>query len=99
LLLLEMNWRRGGTVSVAARFQQAGWLRNDARTRYFFDVRDGDKLIIDEEGMELRDLKAVKEEAARSLEEMVREERGNRRVAIEVRDGAGPVLQVRFTLH
>ena len=36
-------------------------------TLYFFDMRDGAKLFVDEEGVELPDLKAVQIEAARSL--------------------------------
>ena len=34
---------------------------------YFFDLRDGNELVIDEEGMELRDTQAAQDEAARSL--------------------------------
>ena len=35
------------------------------RAHYYFDLRDKDELIIDEEGLELRDAKAVQKEAAR----------------------------------
>ncbi|MHC2801568.1 hypothetical protein ACVMII_001314 [Bradyrhizobium diazoefficiens] len=34
---------------------------------YYFDLRDGDEIVPDEEGLELRDLLAVQEEAARAL--------------------------------
>jgi hypothetical protein len=36
-------------------------------TRYYFDLRDGNELVIDEEGMELRDTQAAQEEAGRAL--------------------------------
>jgi hypothetical protein len=29
---------------------------------YYFDLRDGEELIVDDEGMELRDMRAVHEE-------------------------------------
>ena len=35
--------------------------------RYFFDLRDGDELTPDDEGLELSTMEAVQEEAARSL--------------------------------
>jgi uncharacterized protein DUF6894 len=34
--------------------------------RYYFDLRDGDQLAVDEEGMELPIMQAVQVEAARS---------------------------------
>jgi len=34
---------------------------------YYFDLRDGDELIADEEGLELRDIRAVQQEATRAL--------------------------------
>jgi Domain of unknown function (DUF6894) len=34
---------------------------------YYFDWREGDELITDEEGLELRGMRAVQNEAARSL--------------------------------
>ena len=41
-------------------------------TRYFFDIRYGDKVAIDEEGLELPDIEAAQIEAAYSLAGMVR---------------------------
>ena len=38
--------------------------------RYFFDLRDGDELTPDDEGVELSTMEAVQEEAARSLADM-----------------------------
>jgi hypothetical protein len=71
--------------------------------RYYFDLRDGDELAVDEEGVELRDI--VQEEAARSLADMARDvvrrpthDRNlTHQMAIEVRDDHGPVMQVKFT--
>ena len=34
---------------------------------YYFDIRDGDAFVVDEEGMDLRDVQAAQNEAARSL--------------------------------
>jgi hypothetical protein len=59
-------------------------------------------LIGDEEGLELRDLLAVQEEAARALAglswDSVQNFKGaqSHRMSIEVRDTHGPVMQVRF---
>jgi hypothetical protein len=41
------------------------YLRNwTVMPHYFFDLRDGNDLAADDEGMELRDIQAVQEEAA-----------------------------------
>jgi uncharacterized protein DUF6894 len=58
--------------------------------RYFFDMRDGDEILADEEAIELPTIHAVQDEAARSLAELARDEvllAGNgaaRDMAIEV---------------
>nr|WP_028345992.1 hypothetical protein [Bradyrhizobium murdochi] len=73
--------------------------------RYYFDLREGDDLSPDEEGLELPSIERVQEEAARSLADMARDAvRKNRdgpghQIAIEVRDNHGPVLQVKFTFE
>jgi hypothetical protein len=70
--------------------------------RYFFDISDGDELAADEDGMELPDVEAALEEAARSLADLARDRiRGQpyRRMAIEVRDIDGPVVEVSFQLQ
>lgn len=69
---------------------------------YYFDLRDGDELVVDEEGMELCDTVAVQNEAARSLariawDAMRTEETQAQQMAIEVRDVYGRVMEVRFT--
>ena len=73
--------------------------------RYYFDIRQGDDFAPDDEGLELSSLQAVQEEAARSLADMARDAVRNKfdgaghRMAIEVRDDNGPVLQVKFTFE
>ena len=71
--------------------------------RYYFDLREGDSLAVDQEGMELPDVHAALEEAARSLADMARELRDHpqnanwRGMAVEVRNDLGPLLQAKFT--
>lgn len=74
-------------------------------SRYFFDLRDGDELTPDEQGLELPSFHAAQEEAARSLADMAKQAVESRRIdgsggllAVEVRDENGPVLQARFTV-
>jgi len=74
--------------------------------RYYFDIRDADELALDEEGLELSNLKAVQVEAARSLVDIARhavwtsaETMLGHQMAIEVRDENGPVLQAKFTFE
>lgn len=68
-------------------------------TRYYFDIRDGEALYADEQGMELDDQRAAEIEAAKSLAGMANDlspldERHH--MAIEVRTNAGPVFQAAF---
>jgi hypothetical protein len=81
-------------------YQKAPTVRSE-RKRYFFDIRDGDEIAVDEEGMVLASVQAVQEEAARSLaciaQDAVWESASGHHMAIEVRDEAGPVLQATFT--
>ena len=68
--------------------------------RYFFDFRDGEALIPDEEGMVLPDIGSVQEEAVKALANMVhgaaQKSASLIQMAIEVRDDDGPLMQVRF---
>ncbi|KRR26446.1 hypothetical protein CQ14_02840 [Bradyrhizobium lablabi] len=70
---------------------------------YYFDLRDGDVLAVDEEGMELRDMQAVQEEAARSMADAARDAVLSQsagsfaHMSVEVRDDDGPVMRVRFS--
>lgn len=69
---------------------------------YFFDLRDGAELLPDEEGMELRNMEAVQEEAARALAGLAGDSMRNydgsqsHRMVIEVRDHVGCVMTVKF---
>ena len=74
--------------------------------RYYFDMREGDEVAPDEEGMELSTMEAVEEEAAHTLADMARDAMRSRstdgagyQMSIEVRSDAGPVLQVNFTFE
>jgi hypothetical protein len=73
--------------------------------RYYFDIREGDDLASDDEGLELPSIERVQEEAARSLADMARDavrsphNGADHRLAIEVRDDTGPLLQVKFTFQ
>jgi hypothetical protein len=71
--------------------------------RYYFDLDDGDQLIVDDEGLEYSTIERVQEEAARSLADMARDAaltRGRdgtgQRMSIRVRDRNGPVLKAQF---
>ncbi|MGF6426524.1 DUF6894 family protein [Bradyrhizobium elkanii] len=72
-------------------------------TRYYFDVREGQELALDEEGLELNSMQAAQLEAAKSLADIVRDAvhqcppKHKHHMAIEVRDENGPVMQVKFT--
>jgi hypothetical protein len=75
--------------------------------RFYFDFRDGDDLLFDDEGLELSSIASVQEEAVKALADMARDAMRspkydgskNRRMALEVRNEAGPVLQVKFTFE
>jgi hypothetical protein len=67
--------------------------------RYYFDIREGDHLAPDEEGLMMRYIDAVQKEAAQSLADMARDAVSGRmlyRMAIEVRDDTGPVIEVCY---
>ena len=74
--------------------------------RYYFDLMEGDVLAVDQDGLELYSLRAVQAEAAKSLADMARDAVhsfpppfGHHKMAIEVRDDMGPLLQVKFTFE
>ena len=67
--------------------------------RYFFDIREGNYLAVDEEGVELPDAQAAEAEAARSLADMARDHllaRTSHVLVIEVRDDNGPIARARL---
>ncbi|WP_028137704.1 DUF6894 family protein [Bradyrhizobium japonicum] len=72
--------------------------------RYYFDLHDELGTAIDEEGLELSSMRAVQGEAAKSVGDMARDAilsapttGVRRRMAIDVRDAGGPVMQVTFS--
>ncbi|WP_439369199.1 DUF6894 family protein [Bradyrhizobium sp. DASA03120] len=71
--------------------------------RYYFDLREGHHVAPDEEGLDLPDMEAVQNEAARALSDLARDTiRATaafgvaRNLSIEVRDDQGTVMQARF---
>ena len=65
--------------------------------RYYFDLRDGDELVPDEEGFDLDSIEVAREEAAHALADLVLHCAGAvHRVAVEVRDANGLILRARF---
>jgi hypothetical protein len=80
------------------------WPERGIMRRYYFDIRDGDILIPDEDGLQLTSSQAAQEEAARSLGGLLRDAARPARdgqgshIAIEVRDDKGPLMQLKFSL-
>lgn len=70
---------------------------------YFFDFRDGENLILDEEGLDLRDMIAVQREAARALAGLASDSMASfkssqiHQMAIAVRVETGSVMEVEFS--
>jgi hypothetical protein len=57
--------------------------------RYFFDTRDDDEVILEDLGLECRDLEFIRAEAATSLAELARDVLPGsirRRLRVDVRD-------------
>jgi uncharacterized protein DUF6894 len=68
--------------------------------RYFFDLRHGDQMVPDDEGIILPNLGAVQAEAMRSLITLASDfvdYPGP--IAVEVRDDAGPVMRARISFE
>ena len=83
------------------RLRSRPHLESAALATYYFDFRDGDELIVDEEGMELVGIDAAQNEAARSLggiawDAMRSDGAQAQEMSIEVRDEYGPVMEVKF---
>ncbi|MBV9457325.1 MAG: hypothetical protein JO141_07425 [Bradyrhizobium sp.] len=66
--------------------------------RYFFDLRSGDLVSVDEEGRMLEDIEAAHQEAVGSLADgivgIMVEGQCDQHIAVEVRDELGAVLKV-----
>lgn len=74
--------------------------------RYYFDLRDGDALAPDEEGLDLSGIEAAQVEAAGFLVDVAKNavlgsaKHGEvHNMAIEVRDGNGSVLTAKLTFE
>jgi hypothetical protein len=70
--------------------------------RYYFDIRENRAVAVDEEGLELPNLKAAEVEAARSLADMAKSmPAGTERhhMAIEVRTADGPAFKATFVFE
>jgi len=68
-------------------------------SRFYFDIWDGEALVVDEEGLDLASRRAAEIEAALSLADIAKQlepRLGDRGVAINVRDASGPVLRATF---
>jgi hypothetical protein len=73
---------------------------------YYFDLRDDDKVVPDDEGTELASMDEVQNEAAYALADMLRDQlpiaNGNGRardLIVEVRDSGGSVMHARFSFE
>jgi hypothetical protein len=71
---------------------------------YFFDLRDEAAFIVDEQGTELRDMRAVQDETARALSGLAWDAmRSNgttgQKMIIEVRDAHGPVMEAKLSFE
>ena len=71
--------------------------------RDYFDMREGDDIAPDEEGLELPTIEIVRGEAAHTLADMARDavrgrptDAAGHMMSVDVRDDAGPVMQVKF---
>jgi hypothetical protein len=74
--------------------------------RYYFDMDDGDHVIVDDEGLECDTIARAQEEAALSLADMARDaalihgrDGAGHRMSIRVRDRHGPVLKAQFVFE
>ncbi|WP_440640785.1 DUF6894 family protein [Bradyrhizobium sp. PUT101] len=72
--------------------------------RYYFDMRDNDVFVADDEGLAFSSVDEVKAQATTALAELAKDVLPDsvlRTLAIEVRDDLGPVLRVslRFEIE
>lgn len=66
---------------------------------FYFDIWDGEALVVDEEGLDLTSQRAAEIEAALSLADIARQLEplaSSDGLAIEVRNERGPVLRATF---
>jgi hypothetical protein len=70
--------------------------------RYYFDVRDGGSLLVDEDGMELEGDEQARNEAVRGLADIVKDALPGalrRELAIEVRRAGSAVFSARVVFE
>lgn len=70
--------------------------------RYFFDTRDNDTFVEDDEGLEFDGLETVKIQAAKFLAELARDVLPGslkRILTVEVRDERQPVMRAMLTFE
>jgi hypothetical protein len=73
--------------------------------RYFFDLRDGDRVIVGDEALEFKDLEAARGDAAASLAEMAHDLlpcSAHRNMVLDVRSESGKCvlrLVLAFTVE
>lgn len=76
---------------------------SSSMTRYYFDVRDGESVSTDYEGIDLLALDNAWSEAALSAAELARDRlpgrlfHGDQRMTVDVRDDSGPVMAISVT--
>ena len=71
---------------------------------YFFDLSDEVACVVDQEGTELRDMRAVQDEAARAVsglawDAMRLDGTKGCTMMLEVRDAHGPVMEAKFSFE
>jgi len=67
--------------------------------RYYFDTRDNDTFLADDTGVEIDSFEEVKLEATKAMADFAKDVLPGsvvRLLAIEGRDGVGPVLRVKL---
>ena len=95
----------GSLMTITSQGYATACIRESADMAiYYFDLRDGEELIVDDEGMELRDMRAVQEEAARSMMDAARDavlsQSGSlAQISIQVRDDDGAVMRMGFSVE
>ncbi len=68
-------------------------------SRFYFDIWDGEALVVDEEGLDLASRRAAEIEAALSLADIAKQlepSASSDGIAINVRDSGGLVLSATF---
>lgn len=99
---MQQNPKGAGRSSGAAGVVRWAPNQSVAMKRYYFDLRDGSQFIRDDEGVELPDIESARQEATAALSEITRGWDGGgpqHRMAVEVRDDRGPILEARVSFE